>query len=174
MTSSDEIVSANNWLSKAGARLQGESIELPHHFVLVPLTIASEAIVDFRKHDDLSSKIKAGLVVATMVRVADTAFYNKISELINRQSPNRPNICGNCIRGQVFGTKMRQYRKEANRRVIHKMESGEVISLEDLQVVDSYYEEIFKLPLMDPVSIPETKDVQLCQKCRPRWAKHNQ
>src|SRR5690554_7757826 len=90
VTSSDEIVSANNWLSKAGARLQDESIELPHHFVLVPLTIASEAIVDFRKQDDLSSKIKAGLVVATMDRVADTAFYNKISELINRQSPNRP------------------------------------------------------------------------------------
>lgn len=76
MNSSDEIVSANNWLSKAGARLRGERIELPHHFVLVPLTIASEAIVDFRKYDDLTPKIKAVLVVATMVRVADTAFYN--------------------------------------------------------------------------------------------------
>ena len=172
----DVITSANDWLVKAGAHLVGDQVIMPHKFLLVPMTLASEAIVEFRKHEDIGSRIKHGLVVVSMVRMADTAFYKTVSNILNNQNKSTPNICQHCIRGQLCGTNMKNYRQIANKQIIHKMESGngEVVTKKDLDVVELYYEEMFKLPLIDPISFPERKGLSLCQNCKKKWAKYNQ
>lgn len=45
-----ELVSANDWLQKAGSYIEGERVVLPHKFLLVPMTLASEAFVEFKKN----------------------------------------------------------------------------------------------------------------------------
>ena len=171
----DIITSANDWLVKAGAYIVNDKAILPHKFLLVPMTLASEAIVEFRKHKDIVSRIKHGLVVVSMVRMADTAFYNLVSAILNNNNQSVPNICQHCIRGQICGTNMKELRKVANRNIIHKMESGtcEVITEKDLNIVELYYAEIFNLPLMDPISFPDRK-IKLCDYCKKKWEKYNQ
>lgn len=169
------ITSANNWLVKAGAYLDNDEVNLPHKFLLVPMTLASEAIVEFRKHKDIGSRIKHGLVVVSMVRIAETAFYNWVSTILNNNNESVPNICQHCVRGQIFGTNLKELRRVANRNIIHKMERGtcEVIGEKDLNIVEFYYAEIFKLPLMGPVSFPE-RTLKLCDYCKKKWRKYNQ
>lgn len=156
--------SANDWLTKAGARIQANRVILPHTYLLVPLTLASEGIVDFRAAKNLSERIKHAVVVALMVRIADSAFYNVLAKMLNAANPHQQNLCGNCLRGQICGTKMRDLRREINTKIIHKMESAIVIEDSDLSAIERYYEEIFRLPLVDPVEFPERK-ITLCQKC---------
>ena len=65
---------------------------------------------------------------------------------------------------------MKEYRQAANRNVIHKLESGEMVTEKEIpEVVPVYYEEIFRLPLMDPISFPDRKNVALCEKCKKKW-----
>ena len=164
-----ELVSPNDWLQKAGAYIDGENVVLPHKFILVPMTLASEAIIEFRRHENIASKIKYGLVVVTMVRIADTIFYNKLVNILNEANSSVPNICQHCIRGQICGTRMKEYRQAANKNIIHKMENDEYINFEDLDVVENYYGEVFNLPLMDPISFPEKKNLKLCGNCKKKW-----
>ncbi len=165
-----EIISPNNWLKKAGAYIDSnDKLVFPHKFIAVPMTLASEAIVEFRKNKDLASKIKNGLLVVVMVRIADTAFYKKIAEIINQQSPSTPNLCHNCLRGQLWDTKMKTYRQVANRKIIHKMEGGIPINNMDLEIVEKYYNEIFKLPLIDPISFKNKKGLKLCERCKKKF-----
>ena len=167
-----ELVSANDWLQKAGAYIDGDRVVLPHKFLLVPMTLASEAIIEYKQHENIGAKIKFGLLVVVMIRIADTAFYNNLAKLMNQANPNVPNICQHCIRGQICGTEMKSYRQEANKNIIHKMENNEIINFNDLEIVEKYYNEIFKLPLMDPVSFPEKKDLRLCNLCSKKWQKY--
>ena len=164
-----ELVSSNDWLQKAGAYIEGERVVLPHKFLLVPMTLASEALIEYRQYENIASKIKYGLVVVVMIRIADTAFYKNLVKILNQASPNVPNICPNCIRGQICGTEMKSYRQAANKNIIHKMENNEIINFDDLEIVEKYYSEIFKLPLMDPISFPERKNLKLCDACRKKW-----
>ena len=164
-----KLVSPNDWLKRAGAYIDGENVVLPHKFLLVPMTLASEAILEFRKHENIGSKIKFAIVVVTMVRIADTVFYNKLVKLLNEANPSVPNLCQHCIRGQICDTKMKAYRQFANKNIIHKMENDEFINFEDLEVVENYYSELFKLPLMDPISFPERKNLKLCGNCKKKW-----
>ena len=133
------------------------------------MTLASEAIIEFNKDENLSSRIKHGLVVVVMVRIADTAFYKKIAKIINQKSPSMPNICHNCIRGQLWNTNMKIYRQLANKQIIHKMESGIPLNNKDLEIVDKYYNEIFKLPLVDPITFNGKKNLQLCERCKKKF-----
>lgn len=169
MKAKEELVSANDWLSKAGAFLDGDSVVLPHGFLLIPMTLASESILEFRKAENIAAKIKSGLVVVTMVRIADTAFYTKVASVLNAENPSLPNLCHNCIRGQICKSQMKTFRKAANSHVIHKMESGEVINFNDLGIVEKYYSEIFNLPLMNPIQFSETQNLKLCDRCKRKW-----
>lgn len=147
----------------------GDSIVMPHRFLLIPMALASESILEFRESRSIGDKIKAGLVVVTMIRIADTAFYKTVASALNSANPNKPNLCHNCLRGQICQTSMKVLRGKANSNVIHKMEDDEGISFEDLEVVEGYYNEIFRLPLMDPIKFPEAKSLKLCQSCRKKW-----
>ena len=164
-----ELVSANDWLQKAGAYFEGKRVVLPQKFLLIPMTLASEALVEYKQHENIGAKIKFGLLVVVMVRIADTVFYNNLVKLLNQANPNFPNICQHCIRGQIFGTEMKSYRHAANKNIIHKMENNEIINFNDLEIVEKYYNEIFKLPLMDPVSVPEKKGLILCNSCKKKF-----
>ena len=164
------IESPNNWLRKAGAHVVNNKLVLPHDFLLVPMTSASEALLEYRKSKTLNDRTRHAMTIAATVRSADTAFYNAIAGMLNKQNPNKPKICHNCIRGQLFGTRMKELRKQINNNIIHKMDDDQVmINPDDLDIVEEYYEEMFKLPMMDPITWSEMKNMKLCQRCRKKW-----
>lgn len=144
----------NSWIERAGAIIDGLKVELPLEFLLVPMTIATNALVDFRKSKNIADKIKFGTTVVTMVRSADTAYYRFIvDQFFKAQAKLSGNaICEHCVRGQLWPNRMKEYRRLANKNVIHKMESGgiTVVNFDDLEIVEKYYNEMFEQPLMHP------------------------
>jgi len=164
------IESPNNWLRKAGAYVVGKKLILPHDFLMVPMTTASEAIMAYRESRNLNDRMRHAMTIAVAVRNADTAFYSAVADMLNRRNADKPNICQYCIRGQLFRTRMKELREQVNKNIIHKMDRTKImINPDDLKIVEDYYEEMFKLPLIDPIHIPETKSLQLCKKCRKKW-----
>ena len=164
------IESPNNWLRKAGAYVVNKKLILPHDFLLVPMTSASEAIMAYHKSRNLNDRIRCAMTIAVAVRNADTAFYSAVADMLNRRNVDKPNICQHCIRGQLFRTRMKELRKQVNKNIIHQMDNDKImINPDDLRIVEEYYEEMFKLPMMDPIDIPETKGMRLCQTCRKKW-----
>lgn len=163
--------SPNDWVHKAGGRQNGLEFILPHKFLLVPMTVASEAILKFRAVEDLNSRIQYGIVVVTMIRIADTAFYNNVAKMIMSSSTNKKSgivVCEHCLRGQLWPNRMKELRQAINKRIIHKMEDGLPINVDDLEFVEQYYGEIFKHPLTNPVSWPERKGLEFCPKHCPK------
>lgn len=159
-----KIVSPNDWLTAAGATVENGQIRLPLDFLLVPMALASEAIVEFRKATALNDRIKHGLVVVTMVRIADTAYFTAVANMLYEGNNKKYRICEHCIRGSLWPTKMKEYRKEANQLIIHKMEKGLPVNNGDLEVVEKYYEEMFKHPLMNPIKWDKAT-VTMCSNC---------
>jgi len=160
------IVSPNDWMVKAGSKLiEHNKLALPLDFLLVPMGLASEAIVSFRKSDALNDRIKHGLVVVTMVRVADTAYFSRVAKMLYEHNQKKIKICEHCIRGQLWTTNIKEYRQKANKSIIHKMEQRLPINNTDLEVVEKYYEEMFKHPLMSPIAWPSVTGLQRCHKC---------
>ncbi|MHC1623289.1 MAG: thioredoxin domain-containing protein [Candidatus Methanospirareceae archaeon] len=168
------IESPNNWLRKAGAHVVNSKLVLPHDFLLTPMNSASEALLEYRKSKALNDRTRHAMTIAVTVRNADTAFYNAVAGILNKQNPNKPNICHNCIRGQLFGTRMKELRKQINRNIIHKMDNDQImLNPDDLYIVEEYYEEMFKLPLMDPITWPGTDNLKFCRSCRKKWDTYN-
>lgn len=164
------IESPNNWLRKAGAYVVNKQLVLPHDFLLVPMATASKSILEYRKSRNLDDRIRHAMAIALAVRNADTAFYNAVADMINGQNPKRPNICEHCIRGQLFRTRMKELRKQVNESIIHQMDKNNImINPKDLGIVEEYYEEMFKLPLMNPIHTQEIKGLRLCNKCKKKW-----
>ena len=162
----EQIISPNDWLKKAGARLEGEQLILPLKCLLVPMALASEAILDFDNSESLNDRIKYGLVVVSMVRIADTAYFRRVAKMlleINR--PSKISICEHCIRGQLWSNEMKIYRKMVNENIIHKMEDGLPINNEDLKVVELYYNEMFKHPLTNPITWKGNNGLDSCPSC---------
>ena len=164
-----ELVSANNWLTRAGTYFDGSQVVFPHKFLLVPMTLASEAIIEFRAHENIGQKIKHGLVVVTMIRIAETAYFKYLSEIINFQANKKIKVCHNCVRGKVCGTRMGELRRKANRNIIHKMEDGKCIDFEDLSIVEEYYDECFKLQLVGSIEILPIQ-FSLCHSCARKYS----
>ncbi|EGQ7854882.1 hypothetical protein M5225_004658 [Vibrio vulnificus] len=159
------IVSPNNWMIKAGAHVvESNRLVLPLQCLLVPMGLASEAIVSYRNSDALNERIKHGLVVVTMVRVADTAYFTGVARMLYEHNKKKVKICEHCLRGQLWPTKIKEYRQKANKNIIHKMEQGLPINNTDLEVVELYYEEMFKHPLINPIHWPSST-FERCQKC---------
>lgn len=104
-----DLILANDWMEKAGAYVGDLGVILPHKFLLIPLTLASEAIIEFRKHDNLGQKIKYGIVVVTMVRIADTEYYKYLAGAINSQNSGMVGIYHNFIRGGLCGTNIKNF-----------------------------------------------------------------
>lgn len=160
-----EITSANNWLTKAGVKFDSNlTAEMPLPSICLPMTLASEAIVSYRNAEALNEKIKNGLVVVTMVRIAETAYFIQIAKKLSEVNPEKIKVCQHCIRGQLWKTEIKTLRQQANKQIIHKMEEGLPINAQDLEIVEKYYGEVFKHPLINP-SLPDSINIELCQKC---------
>ena len=170
MSKEMKIESPNDWLVKAGAKPVDDGVILPIQCLLVPMTLASEAIVSYRAANSLNEWIKHGLVVVTMVRIADTAYFIRVAKMIldRQEAANNTSICQHCLRGQLWPTEIKKYRQQANKNIIHKMEEGLPINRTDLEVVELYYEEIFKHPLTNPISWDERPGLDMCQNCRKK------
>jgi hypothetical protein len=151
----EQIISPNDWLKKAGARLEDGQLILPLKCLLVPMALASEAILDFNKSESLNDRIKYGLVVVSMVRIADTAYFRRVAKML--LEINKP--------AKIWTNEMKKYRKMVNETIIHKMEDGLPINNEDLKVVESYYNEMFKHPLTNPITWEDKNGLDLCQSC---------
>ncbi|MFC5579468.1 hypothetical protein ACFPOA_15780 [Lysobacter niabensis] len=166
--------SPNDWLQRAGARVEADGrVVLPHDFLLAPMALASTAVVAYKAADNLAERTAQVLIIALQVRTAETAFFNVIAKLFNAHNSDVPNICPSCIRRSgLFDDRVHELRKVVNREIIHKMDSGVgvgMISPDALNAAIEYYEEMFRLPLVDPITW-QTKDISLCDKCAERWA----
>jgi hypothetical protein len=160
-----QIHSSNDWLVKAGAKYEQGRLELPIKSLLAPMTLASESIVSFRNSTNLNDRIKHGIVVVSMVRTADTAYFTKVAKMIAERNNRILILCQHCIRGKLWPTKIKKYRRLANQNIIHKMEKGLPINNNDLKVVELYYEEMFKHPLMNPISWGRQSGMKMCPDC---------
>jgi hypothetical protein len=128
--------------------------------------LASEAILDFKKSDNLNDRIKYGIVVSTMVRIADTGYLRRVAKMIlEGNKHNKINVCEHFLRGQLWATEIKKYRKQVNENIIHKMEEGLPINEDDLKYAELYYDEMFKHPLANPISWEEKIELHMCSSC---------
>jgi predicted peroxiredoxin len=160
------IKSPNNWIVRAGAYVSDGKIVMPHKFLLIPLALASEAVEIFNKENSWKKRLESVQAIAINVRNAETAFFRKVSEIINEINKNgsKIEICEKCIRDNLFDTNLKEIRRAVNSKIIHKMESGEAILMEDFHFAIDYYNEIFKLPLINPIHW-EAKTFKPCKDC---------
>jgi hypothetical protein len=165
--------SDNDWLRRAGTRWENDKLVLPHAFLMLPMTIASKAVVSYNADSALANRISQAVVISVMVRCADTAFFNFVANLLNSASHGSPTVCHNCLRGQLFANRLKELRKSVNHHIIHKIEDGTGVgpTLEHIPLAIQYYDEMFTLPLTDPISWPERRDMQMCQKCAAKVLK---
>ena len=163
--------SDNDWLRRAGIRWENGQLILPHAFLVLPMTIASKAVVSYNSDDSLANRIAQALIISVMVRSADTAFFTAIANQMNAANPSQPNICHNCLRGQLFQNRLKELRALVNKKIIHKVEDGSGIgpTSEHIPLAIEYYDEMFTLPLVPPTSWEERSGIQLCQRCAPKW-----
>ena len=165
--------SDNDWMTRAGTRWENGKLVLPHAFLTLPMTIASKAVVSYNNDESLANRISQSVVISIMVRSADTAFFTAIAKHFNASHPHNPNLCHNCLRGQLYQNDLKKLRGLVNKHIIHKVEDGTGVgpTLQHIPLAVDYYNEMFKLPLTDPIHWQENPSISLCQKCSPKWIK---
>ncbi len=159
------IISPNDWLKKVGAFVENRQLALPHECILIPLSAASRAVEIFNTSTEYTQKLESALLIALSVRVAETAFYNKFAKWFEVQSQTK--MCDHCIRNsKVFNNdEVKKYRKLCNEKIIHVMENQSMINPNDLIYAINYYDEVLKLPLIDPIKITSEFKITVCDKC---------
>lgn len=161
------IKSPNGWLQRAGAYVDDQSrMQLPHKFLIMPMALASEAVEKYNSSDSYAEKIQAVQAIAINTRSADTVFFKRIAGILTEanKGSSRIKLCEHCVRGGLFPTDLKRLRHLVNDRIIHRMEKVSFIDQADFDLAVAYYDEMFKLPLMDPVDWNESH-VQLCDRC---------
>ena len=156
------ITSPNNWLVKAWAYIEHNKLILPHDCLIVLMTTASRAVEDFEKFDDYQIRLEKALIISLTVRMAEKAFFHNVAKLFNDKSAIK--ICTNCLMNNLYDNSLKKYRRICNEKIIHKMETEIMVNPKDLNFSILYYNEIFTLPLMDPITW-EKKTISLCKKC---------
>ena len=182
----DEIVSPNSWITKAKGYLSAEDkLILPMKCTLIPMHQASTSIEKYNKEKDfpqtmdLVGKMQLIQNIGLNVRAADKAYFNEWSEgLIQINKNNTASIklfrdCKNCMSKSLSGNSLREFvslrLKELsdlnNTKIIHAMDSGNLISEEDIHIVFDYYEEFLNLELL---GFPELKSLPIrkCGECK--------
>lgn len=182
----DTIVSPNDWFVKAGVRLTpDDKLVLPLKCVLLPIHQASICIEKYKKEKDLPQTMNAigrmQLVqnIGLNVRAADKAYFNEWSDSIIKNNINKEEVielfggCKNCFQSSISGNSLREFVSPAlkelsdqnNVKIIHAMDSGQVIKGRDFHIVFDYYDEFLKLNLLffptTAMSLPKKK----CKAC---------
>jgi len=131
------------------------------------MTFASEAIEEFQKANNYKEKVKTIQLIAINVRNTEAAFYRKFAQILIEANKNKSGIqvCEYCIRNYFFNPDLKKMRDDVNDKIIHKMDSGKPIEPRDFHFAIDYYNEVLKLPLMDPIHIEEKDNVPFCKSC---------
>ena len=159
------ILSPNNWLKRVGAFVKNGQLVLPHECILIPLSAASRAIETFNSSTEYTQKLELSLLISLSTRIAETAFYNKFAKWFGNESKIK--MCGHCIRNsEVFNNgEIKKYRNLCNEKIIHAMENQSMVNSDDLIYAIKYYDEVLKLPLIDPIKIITKFEIKVCDKC---------
>lgn len=163
------VSSPNDWLTKIGCKVtELGQLSLPKD-VALPMHFASEEVEAFNKEENFGKKYKQVQLIALNTRSADTAFFRQIVEQINGKI-GKEVICHNCLRKAV-NPSLVIFRRETNEKILHKMDRGQLstINPSDFQIALDYYDEVLKLPLLEPTKIGNVK-MEPCEKCKKRAA----
>lgn len=162
-----KLKSPNNWIERAGGYISNEGkVYMPHKIILSPMDKASRAIEDYNENTHYQYRSTAVQQISINVRSVETALYRLMANILKVEQGI--DVCEHCLRNSsFFGTKIKALRRKNNSRIIHRYDSGNMISPEDFQFAINYYEEIFKLPLMSPIKWDEKK-IRYCDKCNER------
>lgn len=155
----------NNWITKAGGYIDSNGkFFLPHKFLLAQMHTASEAIEQFNKSKLYSEQIKAIQLMSINVRSAETIFFRKVAEILNKKINEK--ICYKCIRDTLFETDLKKIRRGVNSKIIHRLDYQEFVNPKDFHFAIDYYNEIFKLPLTGELVIKiDEESISLCYNC---------
>ncbi len=182
---SDEIISPNEWISKAGGHLTKEDkVILPIRAILIPMHNASTSIERYEKEKDMpqtmdvAGKMQLIQNIGLNIRAADKAYFNEWSKtLISINIHNRDVIklfgeCNNCFQSSLSPNSLREFvspelktlSDQNNIKIIHAMDSGDMIKESDTHIVFEYYDKFLQLNLM---YFPEIKSLPIrkCKEC---------
>ena len=182
---SDEIISPNAWITRAGGHLTKEDIvALPIKVIIMPMHNASTSIERYEreKHKpqtmDLVGKMQLIQNIGLNVRTADKAYFNEWSKALIAKNINEPNVinlfggCKNCLQSSLSPNSLREFvspklkelSDQNNVKIIHAMDSGGMIQESDANIVFEYYNEFLSLNLM---YFPEIKSLPIkrCKQC---------
>lgn len=174
-----QIVSANDWLRKAGAFIdENDNLHLPMLHISVSMTAASRCIEQYNEALLLHEKIPLVQSIAVSVRSADTSYFQRWSEIVienNRHTWRKLFECFNCftktfsansLREQV-APQLRDLRELANTENVHVLEGAVTIKLEQLRVAFDYYDCFLELNLMHYPAI-DTLEKKKCKTCEKK------
>ena len=171
-----EIVSKNNWLTRAGSFLDKEdNLHLPMNNILVSMTNASHCIEQYQESLSHDEKLRLVQTLALNVRSADTAYFKQWSKaLVSLNDQNWKSLfeCFNCftktlspesLRAHVF-PQLKEIRELVNIKIIHSLENSITVKSEDFQVAFDYYDMFFQLNLMSYPAITNLQKLK-CKEC---------
>jgi len=183
---SHELISPNNWITKAGGHLSRDGkIRLPIRAILLPMHHASTSIEQYKEEKDkpqtmdIVGKMQLIQNIGLNVRAADKAYFNMWSSAIIDYNINNSEVvkmfggCKNCLKSSLspnslreqVSPKLKQLSDLNNTKIIHTMDSGGMIKESDIHIVFEYYDEFLSLNLM---SFPEVNTLpkKKCNKCK--------
>lgn len=154
------IETPNDWMRKAGARVEANALILPLKCIQVPMTIASEAVEKFEKDISYNSRIGNSIIIAHCLRIAEEAYFRFIANELNEKNKHSAiSVCYKCIRNQLYDMVcLKKYRDLCNQYIIHAMKSGDPIQSERFNHAIDYYNEFLKLlKLSMPAKLPKSE-----------------
>ena len=181
----ESIVSPNDWFKKAGVTIyDNDKLQLPIRDIILPMHHASTSIERYEKEKDLPQTMdvfgKFQLIqnIGINVRAADKAYFNLWSSALIKNSINNEATvilfggCKNCLQASLSPNSLREHvapkLKELsdlnNNKIIHAMDSGEMIKESDAHIVFEYYNEFLNLNLMYFPEIQSLKK-RKCKQC---------
>ncbi len=182
---SDEIISPNKWITKAGGHLtKDDKIALPIKAILMPMHNASTSIERYEKEKDkpqtmdLIGKMQLIQNIGLNVRAADKAYFNEWSKTLITKNINEPSIvnlfggCKNCLQSSLSPNSLREFvspklkelSDQNNEKIIHAMDSGGMIKETDTNIVFEYYDAFLALNLMYFAEI-KSLPIKRCKQC---------
>ena len=176
MTTHAQIVSKNNWLTRAGAFVdEKDHLHLPMKHIAVSMTNASHCIEQYEESLPHDEKLRLIQTLALNVRSADTAYFKHWSKALvslNGQNWKRFFGCFNCFTKKLSPESLRAHvlpplkeaREHVNVKIIHSLENAVTVRSEDFGVAFTYYDLFFQLNMMSYPAIHNLQKLK-CKEC---------
>ncbi len=176
MTVNAQIVSKNNWLTRAGAFLdKRDNLHLPMKHIVVSITNASHCIEQYEESLPHDEKLRLVQTLALNVRSADTAYFKQWSKaLVSLNDKNWRSLfgCFNCFTRALSPESLRAHvlpllkeaRELVNVKIIHSLENSVTVKSDDFEVAFTYYDLFFHLNLMSYPAVHNLQKLK-CKEC---------